>query len=219
MIRIIALSLLMLFLSAAPAAADSFRDFSKAGPEHKILTGVMLDALDVDFVQKRPVEVYGKLVEASIFSVRTSQTVPFLAGSNPYNNVMKDIYGFYDLVVAEDVGSQIHDALIESIHSSLLGDKGWNDMGFMRGKSSYLVYFGEAKSPQVVWIAGKVVHVRFRQYSEKRFDLKSDVESFWNDKIRFDLDGSRVRIESPKKAIREQFLQLYKDGAFSKKSS
>ena len=92
-------------------------------------------------------------------------------------------------------------------------------MGFMRGKSSYLVYFGEPKSPQVVWIAGKVVHVRFRQYSEKRSDLKSDVESFWNDKIRFDLDGSRVRIESPKKAIREQFLQLYKDGVLSKKSS
>ena len=211
------MSILTLSLSAGLALADNFRDFSESSPEHKILRGIKLDALNVDFIEKRPIDVRGTLVDASVFFVRTSITVPFFAEQN--SNVMKDINGFYDLIVAEDQRRQIHNSLIESIHDSIARAAAWKDFGFVTGKSSYMVSVGPAKLPELVWIGEKVILARLRRFSEKRADLNNDVETFWKDKIRFDLDGSRVRIESPKKAIREQFLQLYKDGAFSRKSS
>ena len=215
MIRIIVLLLLTLTCWTTPALADNFRDFSNTSPDHKILHGILLDARNVDFVEKLPVEVYGKRIEASLFFVRTSQTVPFLAGAT----VVKDIYGFYDLLVADDPTGHIRDGLIESIYFSLQGSATWKDFGFVRGSSSYLVFKGPAKSPELVWTGGKLVQARFRRFNEKRSDIPADVESFWKEKIRFDLDGTRVQIESPKKTAREQFLQLYRDGLFTGKKT
>ena len=208
--------LLLIICSSVPATADDFRDFSNSGPEHKILRGIRLDALNVDFVEKRRIDVYGKKVDASFFFVRTSQTVPFLSGTNPYNNVMKDIYGFYDLVVADDSRLEVHDALISWIYSSLRMSATWNDFGFSRGPTSYLVFSGNAKAPQEVWFEGKMVRARLRRFTEKRSDIKPDVESFWKEKIRFELDGRRVKIENPKKATRDEFLRAYQEGTFAR---
>ena len=218
MIRIIPLLLFILSCATTPALADKFRDFSDSSAEHKILKGILLDARNVDFVAKGPVEFYGRPIDASLFFVRTSQAVTFLPGGIQSSNVMKDVYGFYDLLVAEDRDRVIHDELIESIHSSLQRAD-WNEFGFVRGSSSYLVFGGPGKSPELVWIGGKLVQARLRRFTEKRPDLNADVESFWKEKIRFELDGSRVRIESPKKSTRDQFLESYQAGLFSAKKS
>ena len=198
-----------------PAAAGDFRDFSNLGPEHKILRGIRLDALNVDFVEKRRIDVYGKKVDASFFFVRTSLTVPFLSGTNPYNNVMKDIYGFYDLVVADDSKLEVHDALISWINSSLRMSATWNDFGFVSGSTSYLVFSGKAKGPEEVWFEGKLIRARLRRFTEKRSDIRADVESFWKEKIRFDLNGRRVKVENPTKSTREEFLRAYQEGKFT----
>jgi hypothetical protein len=218
MIRIIPLLLFILSCASTPALADKFRDFSESSAEHKILKGILLDARNVDFVSKGPIEFYGKPIEASLFFIRTSQSVPFMPGTIQQSTVLKDIYGFYDLLVAEDNGGRVHDELIDSIHSSLQRAD-WNEFGFVRGSTSYLVFGGPAKSPELVWIGGKLVQARLRRFSEKRRDINADAESFWKDKIRFDLDGRRVRIESPKKSTQEQFLRSYQDGLFSAKKS
>ncbi len=215
MIRLYNILFLLALLVASSMGSD-FRDFSGVGPEHKILSGLRLDALNVDFVEKRRIDVDGSSLEASVFFVRTSQTVPFLAGINPYNNVMKDIFGFYDLIVAEDASLAVHDRLVESMFHTL-SSKEKGDFGFVRGQSSYLLFAGPAKSPDTVWVGGRVIKASLRRFTEKRSDINNNAESFWKEKIRFEMDGVKYRIESPKKNSRDEFLRLHQEGLFSRK--
>lgn len=215
------LLLLLLFgISCGRVFAD-FKDYSNTSKDHAILSGIRLDALDVSFVEKRTVEVLGNKVEASVFDIRTVETVSFLDGVQPYPNVMKDINLYYELIVGEDKTRVVHDNAIEEIRSVFRDSKATSDnlksIGISIKDASYLLYRGHFKTPDLIWFNEKFFHVRFKRFSERRRDRAATTGTFWQKKIRVYSDAGKMPINQTKIEFKEPFLKMFREGKFKKK--
>jgi len=213
------LLLLLLGIICGNAFAD-FKDYSKTSKDYAILKGIRLDASDVVFVEKRTVEVLGKKVEASVFEVKTTETVSFMDGLQPYPNVMKDIDLYYELIVGEDKNRSVHDKVIDEIRSLLLDpkvtSKDLKSTGISVKDGSYILYRGHINAPDLIWFDERFFHVRFKRFSERRRDRAATTETFWQRKIRLYNDDGRVPINQMRIEFKEAFFKMLKEGKFKK---
>jgi hypothetical protein len=145
--------------------------------------------------------------------------VPFLEGNNPYNNVIKDLEMHYELIVAEDRQSRVHNKLIDVLREICRLPPQYRDfsrVGLSEVGRNYLVFSGPISMPNYVWFDGRVVIVRFLRIGERRKDRLFNTETFWKDKIRFYPKGEKLPLSNLSKLFAADFMKRLEAGEFKR---
>lgn len=210
--------LFTLSLCSFTVALADHKDYSTRGDKYKILNNIRIDAVSVDFIKTEPIEIFGEVSEVSVFEIRTREVVPFMDHRNPYNNVMKDLDLYYEMVVGRDEKHRIYDSLIKKIVVLCSGTNSAKvvEAGLVMTGDKQLIFDGSYKQPDLVWFDDRFVKVKFKRFSERRRDRIADTATFWKDKIRFYFENRTIPIEKMKSEFPIEFLKLHRDGKFTR---
>jgi hypothetical protein len=209
---------------AIPCRAG-YKDWSRRGPEFRILEPLLLNARDVKYVGPLSLDLYAVRVEALRFEVISNIEVqidesPVSTGSTWGRATAK-----YELIVGNDVAFKIHDKMLEEIR------RYWSskDLDYLRNyrtlpaekslfykDDAYVLYESCINSSteqyDTLWLDGKVVRGRFMGFIKGAGF--GGQQNFMQEVLRYRVKGRIIKSDYKSDFPPKKFLDLYERGAF-----
>jgi hypothetical protein len=218
----------ILVVGIATPCKAGYKDWSKHGPEFRVLEPLLLNAKEVKYIGPVFLVLFGVRVEASRFEVIADIIVQTRESPVDQGSQWGKATAKYELIVGNDESFRIHDKLLEEIRTYWLS----KDLNYLKNyktlpvekslfykDGAYVLYesclYSAKDHYDTLWLDGKVVRGKFATFI-KGAGLGGP-QNLMEEVLRYRVNGHTIRSDYKSDFPPEKFLDLYDKGAFKHK--